>query len=336
MIKDAIKLVVEGKNLSYEMAEEVMNEIMSGKASQIEMASYLTALRMKGETIEEITACANGMRKAGVHLNHDFDVLEIVGTGGDEAFTFNISTVSGFVISACGVPVAKHGNRSVSSKCGAADCLESLGIKLDISVEQSEKILKQIGMCFMFAQKYHSSMKYVAPVRKDLGIRTVFNILGPLSNPAGATMQLMGVYSKDLVRPMAEVLYKLGVNKGMVVYGNDGLDEITMTTTTTACSIDNGTFKEFEINPEDYGFTLCKPEDLVGGSPEINKQIALDILSGKEKGAKRDVVLLNSAICLHIAGKGTISECLELAKQHLENGDAMKQLEQFVKLSNEE
>ncbi len=336
MIKDAIKLVVEGKNLSYEMAEEVMNEIMSGKASQIEMASYLTALRMKGETIEEITACANGMRKAGVHLNHDFDVLEIVGTGGDEAFTFNISTVSGFVISACGVPVAKHGNRSVSSKCGAADCLESLGIKLDIPVEQSEKILKQIGMCFMFAQKYHSSMKYVAPVRKDLGIRTVFNILGPLSNPAGATMQLMGVYSKDLVRPMAEVLYKLGVNKGMVVYGNDGLDEITMTTTTSACSIDNGTFKEFEINPEDYGFTLCKPEDLVGGSPEINKQIALDILSGKEKGAKRDVVLLNSAVCLHIAGKGTISECLELAKRHLENGDAMKQLEQFVKLSNEE
>lgn len=336
MIKDAIKLVVEGKNLSYEMAEEVMNEIMSGKASQIEMASYLTALRMKGETIEEITACANGMRKAGVHLNHDFDVLEIVGTGGDKAFTFNISTVSGFVISACGVPVAKHGNRSVSSKCGAADCLESLGIKLDIPVEQSEKILKQIGMCFMFAQKYHSSMKYVAPVRKDLGIRTVFNILGPLSNPAGATMQLMGVYSKDLVRPMAEVLYKLGVNKGMVVYGNDGLDEITMTTTTSACSIDNGTFKEFEINPEDYGFTLCKPEDLVGGSPEINKQIALDILSGKEKGAKRDVVLLNSAVCLHIAGKGTISECLELAKRHLENGDAMKQLEQFVKLSNEE
>ena len=218
MIKDAIKLVVDNKNLTYDMAETVMNEIMNGKATQIEMASYLTALRMKGETIEEITACANGMRKAGVHLNHDFDVLEIVGTGGDEAFTFNISTVSGFVISACGVPVAKHGNRSVSSKCGAADCLESLGIKLDIPVEQSENILKEIGMCFMFAQKYHTSMKYVAPVRKDLGIRTVFNILGPLSNPAGANMQLMGVYSKDLVKPMAQVLSKLGVKKGMVVF----------------------------------------------------------------------------------------------------------------------
>ncbi|MEE7582131.1 MAG: anthranilate phosphoribosyltransferase [Oscillospiraceae bacterium] len=334
MIKDAIKLVVDNKNLTYDMAETVMNEIMNGKATQIEMASYLTALRMKGETIEEITACANGMRKAGVHLNHDFDVLEIVGTGGDEAFTFNISTVSGFVISACGVPVAKHGNRSVSSKCGAADCLESLGIKLDIPVEQSENILKEIGMCFMFAQKYHTSMKYVAPVRKDLGIRTVFNILGPLSNPAGANMQLMGVYNKDLVKPMAQVLSKLGVKKGMVVFGNDGLDEITLTTTTTACYIDNGTFTDLTINPVDYGFKLCKPEDLVGGSPEINKQIALDILSGKELGAKRDVVLLNSAICLYIAGKGTITDCVELAKTQLDNGNALKQLKKFVELSN--
>ncbi|MBS6444748.1 MAG: anthranilate phosphoribosyltransferase [Ruminococcus sp.] len=334
MIKDAIKLVIDNKNLTYDMAETVMNEIMNGKATQIEMASYLTALRMKGETIEEITACANGMRKAGVHLNHDFDVLEIVGTGGDEAFTFNISTVSGFVISACGVPVAKHGNRSVSSKCGAADCLESLGIKLDIPVEQSENILKEIGMCFMFAQKYHTSMKYVAPVRKDLGIRTVFNILGPLSNPAGANMQLMGVYNKDLVKPMAQVLSKLGVKKGMVVFGNDGLDEVTLTTTTTACYIDNGTFTDLTINPVDYGFKLCKPEDLVGGSPEINKQIALDILSGKELGAKRDVVLLNSAICLYIAGKGTITDCVELAKTQLDNGNALKQLKKFVELSN--
>ena len=334
MIKDAIKLVVDNKNLTYDMAETVMNEIMNGEATQIEIASYLTALRMKGETVEEITACANGMRKAGVHLNHDFDVLEIVGTGGDEAFTFNISTVSGFIISACGVPVAKHGNRSVSSKCGAADCLESLGIKLDIPVEQSENILKEIGMCFMFAQKYHTSMKYVAPVRKDLGIRTVFNILGPLSNPAGANMQLMGVYSKDLVKPMAQVLSKLGVKKGMVVFGNDGLDEVTLTTTTTACYIDNGTFTDLIINPVDYGFKLCKPEDLVGGSPEINKQIALDILSGKELGAKRDVVLLNSAICLYIAGKGNIADCIELARTQLDNGNALKQLQKFVELSN--
>lgn len=337
MIKDAIKKIVSGENLSYETAEAVMNEIMSGNASDIEISAYLTALRMKGETTDEITACANGMRKAGVHLKHDgMEVLEIVGTGGDEAFTFNISTVSGFVISAAGVPVAKHGNRSVSSKCGAADCLESLGVKLDVSVEKSEEILRKIGMCFMFAQKYHSSMKYVAPVRKTLGIRTVFNILGPLANPANAEYQLMGVYSESLLKPMAEVLSKLGLKRGMVVCGCDGLDEITMTGITKACLIDNGKITEMVINPEDYGFKLCQPDELVGGNPEVNKQIALDILSGKEKGAKRDVVILNSAVCLFIAGKGTIKECIDIAKEQLDSGKAMKQLEMFVKLSNEE
>ena len=314
-----------------------MNEIMSGKASDIEISSYLTALRMKGETTDEITACAEGMRKAGIHLEHDgMEVLEIVGTGGDEAFTFNISTVSGFVVSAAGVPVAKHGNRSVSSKCGAADCLESLGVKLDISVEKSEKILRDIGMCFMFAQKYHSSMKYVAPVRKALGMRTVFNILGPLSNPADAEYQLMGVYDENLLKPMAEVLAKLGVKRGMTVHGDDGLDEITMTTVTKACLVDNGKITEMTINPEDYGFKFCKPDELVGGNPQVNKQIALDILSGREKGAKRDVVILNSAVCLFIAGKGTIAECIDIAEKQIDSGRALKQLEMFVKLSNEE
>ncbi len=337
MIKEAIKEIAEGKNLSYETAEAVMNEIMSGKASDIEISSYLTALRMKGETTDEITACAEGMRKAGIHLKHDgMEVLEIVGTGGDEAFTFNISTVSGFVVSAAGVPVAKHGNRSVSSKCGAADCLESLGVKLDIPVEKSEKILHDIGMCFMFAQKYHSSMKYVAPVRKALGLRTVFNILGPLANPADAEYQLMGVYDEKLLRPMAEVLSKLGVKRAMTVHGGDGLDEITMTTVTKACLVDNGKITEMVINPEDYGFRLCKSEELVGGNPQINKQIALDILSGKEKGAKRDVVILNSAVCLFIAGKGTIAECIDIAEKQIDSSKAMKQLEMFVKLSNEE
>ena len=337
MIKEAIKEIAEGKNLSYETAEAVMNEIMSGKASDIEISSYLTALRMKGETTDEITACAEGMRKAGIHLKHDgMEVLEIVGTGGDEAFTFNISTVSGFVVSAAGVPVAKHGNRSVSSKCGAADCLESLGVKLDIPVEKSEKILRDIGMCFMFAQKYHSSMKYVAPVRKALGLRTVFNILGPLANPADAEYQLMGVYDEKLLRPMAEVLSKLGVKRAMTVHGGDGLDEITMTTVTKACLVDNGKITEMVINPEDYGFRLCKSDGLVGGNPQINKQIALDILSGKEKGAKRDVVILNSAVCLFIAGKGTIAECIDIAEKQIDSGKAMKQLEMFVKLSNEE
>lgn len=337
MIKEAVKEIAEGKNLSYEMAEAVMNEIMSGKASDIEISSYLTALRMKGETTDEITACAEGMRKAGIHLKHNgMEVLEIVGTGGDEAFTFNISTVSGFVVSAAGVPVAKHGNRSVSSKCGAADCLESLGVKLDIPVEKSEKILHDIGMCFMFAQKYHSSMKYVAPVRKALGLRTVFNILGPLANPADAEYQLMGVYDEKLLKPMAEVLSKLGVKRAMTVHGGDGLDEITMTTVTKACLVDNGKITEMVINPEDYGFRLCKSDELVGGNPQINKQIALDILSGKEKGAKRDVVILNSAVCLFIAGKGTIAECIDIAEKQIDSGKAMKQLEMFVKLSNEE
>ena len=337
MIKEAIKEIAEGKNLSYETAEAVMNEIMSGKASDIEISSYLTALRMKGETTDEITACAEGMRKAGIHLKHDgMEVLEIVGTGGDEAFTFNISTVSGFVVSAAGVPVAKHGNRSVSSKCGAADCLESLGVKLDIPVEKSEKILRDIGMCFMFAQKYHSSMKYVAPVRKALGLRTVFNILGPLANPADAEYQLMGVYDEKLLRPMAEVLSKLGVKRAMTVHGGDGLDEIKMTTVTKACLVGKGKNTEMVINPEDYGFRLCKSDELVGGNPQINKQIALDILSGKEKGAKRDVVILNSAVCLFIAGKGTIAECIDIAQKQIDSGKAMKQLEMFVKLSNEE
>jgi len=336
MIREAIKKVVEGENLSYEMAETVMDEIMNGKASDIEISSYLTSLRMKGETIDEITACANGMRKACTKLNHDMEVLEIVGTGGDEAFTFNISTVSGFVISSAGVPIAKHGNRSVSSKCGSADCLENLGIKLDIPVEKSEKILNEIGMCFMFAQKYHTSMKYVAPVRKSLGIRTVFNILGPLSNPANATYQLMGVYDEKLIRPMAEVLSKLGVKNGMVVCGGDGLDEITMTTITKACQIKDGTLTDLIINPEDYGFKLCQPDELVGGNPEVNKQIALDILSGKEQGAKRDIVILNSAVCLYIAGKGSIAECIEIAKEQIDSGKAMEQLEKFIKLSNEE
>lgn len=337
MIKEAIKELVDGKDLSYDMAETVMDEIMSGNASEIEMSAYLTALRMKGETITEITACANGMRKAGVHLRHEgTEALEIVGTGGDEAFTFNISTVSGFIISAAGVPVAKHGNRSVSSKCGAADCLESLGINLDIPVEKSEEIFKKIGMCFMFAPKYHSSMKYVAPVRKSLGIRTVFNILGPLSNPANAEYQIMGVYDEKLIKPMTEVLLNLGIKKGMVVHGCDGLDEITMTTITKACRINNGIISEMTIDPRDYGFKLCKPDDLVGGNPDINRQIALDILNGKEKGPKRDVVVLNSAVCLSIAEKGSIADCIKIAEEQIDSGKALRQLEMFIKLSNEE
>lgn len=335
MIKEAIKLAIEKKNISPEMAEEVMNEIMTGNASETEMAAYLIALRMKGETIDEITASAKGMRKACTRLLHEKDVLEIVGTGGDEAFTFNISTISAFVISAAGVPVAKHGNRSVSSKCGAADILEGLGVNIAADTEVMTKCLEDNNICFMFAQKYHPSMRFVASVRKNLGVRTIFNILGPLANPAGANMELMGVYDKELVRPLAQVMLNLGVKSGMVVCGDDGLDEITMTTTTTACEIRNGKLKNRVIDPEDYGFSYCEPLELVGGSPEENKKIALDILSGKERGAKRDVVLLNTAVCLYIAEKcDSIQAGIEVAREMLDSGMAMAKLTAFVKATN--
>lgn len=335
MIKEAIYKVVNKEDLTYEMAEETMHEIMSGKATEIQMSSFLTALRMKGETIEEITACAAGMRKHAVRLLHDMDVLEIVGTGGDEANTFNISTTSAFVVSAAGIPVAKHGNRSVSSKCGAADCLEALGVNITISAEDSAKVLDKIGMCFMFAQTYHSSMKYVAPVRKGLGIRTIFNILGPLTNPAGANMQLLGVYDESLVEPLAKVLLNLGVKRGMVAYGQDGLDEISLSAPTTCCEIRDGKLKSFVLNPEDYGFRLCKKEDLVGGDPKENAEITRAILNG-EKGPKRDAVVLNSAACIYMATDNmTFEEAILAAQDIIDSGKAKEQLENFIEISNQ-
>lgn len=335
MIKEAIYKVVNKEDLTYDMAVEVMDEIMSGKATQIQISSFLTALRMKGETIEEITACAAGMRKHAVRLLHDMDVLEIVGTGGDEANTFNISTTSSFVVSAAGIPVAKHGNRSVSSKCGAADVLEALGVKITISPEESAEILNKIGICFMFAQKYHSSMKYVAPVRKELGIRTVFNILGPLTNPAGANMQLLGVYEEALVEPLAKVLLNLGVKRGIVAYGQDGLDEISLSAKTTCCEIRDGKLRSFVLNPQDYGFELCSKQDLVGGEPAENAQITRAILNG-EKGPKRDAVVLNSAACIYMAKDNlTFKEAIKAAEDIIDSGKAKEQLQKFVEISNQ-
>lgn len=335
MIKEAIYKVVNKEDLTYEMAEEVMDEIMSGKATEIQMSSFLTALRMKGETIEEITACAAGMRKHAVRLLHEMDVLEIVGTGGDEANTFNISTTSSFVVSAAGIPVAKHGNRSVSSKCGAADVLEALGVKITISAEESAEILKKIGICFMFAQSYHSSMKYVAPVRKELGIRTVFNILGPLTNPAGANMQLLGVYDESLVEPLAKVLVNLGVKRGIVAYGQDGLDEISLSAPTTCCEIRDGKLRNFVLNPEDYGFKFCKKQDLVGGDPAENAEITRAILNG-EKGSKRDAVVLNSAACIYMANDNmTFEDAVKAAEDIIDSGKAKAQLDKFIEISNQ-
>lgn len=335
MIKDAIKLLVEKKDLSYEMAEAVMDEIMSGEASDIHMGAYLTALRLKGETIEEITASAAGMRKHCKRLLHEQEVLEIVGTGGDEANTFNISTTASIVVSSAGIPVAKHGNRGVSSKSGAADVLEALGVKIDLEPEESAKILKEINLCFMFAQKYHSAMRFVAPVRKELGIRTIFNILGPLGNPAGANMQLLGVYEEGLVKPLAEVMMKLGVTRGMVVYGQDKIDEISLSAPTTVCEIRDGVTTSYVIHPEDAGLATCRKEELVGGGPKENAQITLDILHGK-KGPKRDAVLLNAGACIYMKEEGiTLAEGVRRAAELIDSGKALRQLEAFIKLSNE-
>lgn len=335
MIKEAIYKLVNKEDLTYQMAEEVMDEIMSGNATEIQISSFLTALRMKGETIEEITACAAGMRKHAVRLLHEMDVLEIVGTGGDEANTFNISTTSALVVSAAGIPVAKHGNRSVSSKCGAADVLEALGVKITISAEQSTEILNKIGICFMFAQKYHSSMKYVAPVRKELGIRTVFNILGPLTNPAGANMELLGVYEEELVEPLAKVLLNLGVRRGIVAYGQDGLDEISLSAPTTCCEIRDGKLKSYVLNPENYGFKLCKKQDLVGGDPKENAEITRAILNG-EKGPKRDAVVLNSAACIYMAKDNvTFEDAIKMAEEIIDSGKAKEQLDKFIEISNQ-
>lgn len=336
MIKEAIQKLLDRENLSMDMAKSVMDEIMSGKATNAQIASFITAMRMKGETIDEITACAMIMRKYGTKLKHEGDVLDIVGTGGDGSYTFNISTVSSFVVSAAGVPVAKHGNRSVSSKCGSADVLEALGVKIDIPVEKSEKILKEIGICFMFAPHYHSSMKYAAPVRKELGVRTIFNILGPLANPTDANLQLLGVYDENLVEPLARVLANLGVKKAMVVHGHDGLDEISLTTSSTVCEVNNGYLNSFFLDPRQFGFEYCKPEDLIGGGPEENAEIARRILSG-EKGPKRDVILLNSAACLYMFYDNiTLRECVKMAADIIDSGRAMDQLNKFIKLSNAE
>jgi len=335
MIKEAIYKLVNKENLTLDETQEVMDEIMSGNTTNAQIASFITALRMKGETIDEITGCAMVMRKRGLKLSHEGDVLDIVGTGGDEAYTFNISTISSFIISAAGIPVAKHGNRSVSSKCGSADVLEALGVKIDLPVERSEQILREIGICFLFAPIYHSSMRYAAPVRKELGVRTIFNILGPLASPANASLQLLGVYDEKLVEPMAKVLANLGVKRAMVVYGHDGLDEISLGAKTTVCEVNEWRVNSFFLDPHQFGFDYCSREELTGGDPERNAGIARAILSGEERGPKRNVVLLNSAICLYMTYNNiTLRECVRLAEETIDSGKAMEKLNSFIRLSN--
>ena len=333
MIKEAIAKVTQKEDLTNEMMTEVMNEIMEGVATDAQKASFLTALNMKGETIDEITAAAKVMREHCERFLNDMDVLEIVGTGGDGSNSINISTLASIVASSVGIPVAKHGNRAASSKCGTADCLEALGVKIDLEPEKSKEILNELNICFLFAQKYHTAMRFVGGVRKEMGIRTLFNCLGPLANPAGASMQLLGVYGKALVEPLARVLANLGVKSAMVVYGEDKMDEISLSAPTFVCEYINGEFKTYEIKPEDYGFTRCKKEDLEGGTPQENAEIVRRILQG-EQGPKTDIVLLNAGAAIHIAKGCSIEEGIAIARDAIDSGKAYKQLEKFIELSN--
>lgn len=336
MIKEAILKLSKKENLNYEEAKEVMNEIMSGKATAVQMSSYLTALSMKGETIEEITGSAAGMRANCIKLLHNMEVLEIVGTGGDNSNSFNISTASAIVIAAGGVAVAKHGNRAASSKCGAADVLEELGININISPEKSREILSKINICFLFAQNYHIAMKYVAPVRKELGIRTVFNILGPLSNPAGANIELMGVYDESLIEPLAKVMQNLGVKRGMVVYGTDKIDEISMSSKTKVCEIlDKENLKSYTISPKDFGYDFCDKKELEGGSVKENAEIIRNIFNLKDNGAKRKAVCMNAGAGFYIAKKvKNIKEGVQMAENLIDEKKAFEKLEDFIKESN--
>ena len=337
MIKEAIVKIVSKEDLTYEEAYTVMNEIMSGETTATQNAAFLAALSTKSaraETTDEIAGCAAAMRAHATKVETGMDVFEIVGTGGDNAQSFNISTTSALIAAAGGMKVAKHGNRAASSLCGTADCLEALGVNISQSPAKCVELLKEVGMCFFFAQKYHTSMKYVGAIRRELGFRTVFNILGPLTNPGTPSMQLLGVYDDYLVEPLAQVLANLGVRRGMVVYGQDKLDEISLSAPTTICEIRDGWFKTSVVKPEDFGFERCAKGDLVGGTPAENAEITLAILIG-EKGPKRNAVLLNAGASLYICGKAnSMKEGIALAAEIIDSGKALKTLNALIEVSN--
>jgi len=337
MIKEAIVKIVNKGDLTYREAYDVMNEIMSGKTSATQNAAFLAALSTKSaraETTDEIAGCAAAMRDHATLVETDLELFEIVGTGGDNAGSFNISTTAALVAAAAGMKVAKHGNRAASSLSGTADCLEALGVNIHQSPDLCRTLLEQVGMCFFFAQKYHSSMKYVGPIRKELGFRTVFNILGPLTNPGLPSMQLLGVYDDYLVEPLAQVLISLGVKRGMVVYGEDKLDEISLSAPTRICEIKDGWFRSFTITPEEFGLKRCSREDLKGGTPEENAVITRDILQGK-KGHKRNAVLMNAGAALYIGGKAeSMAEGIDLAARIIDSGKAFNTLEKLIEVSN--
>lgn len=339
MIKEAIVKIASKGDLTYDEAYTVMNEIMSGQTTPTQNAAFLAALSTKSaraETTDEIAGCAAAMRAHATKVETGMELFEIVGTGGDNAHSFNISTTSALVAAADGVKVAKHGNRAASSQCGTADCLEALGVNIQQSPEKCVELLREVGMCFFFAQKYHTSMKYVGAIRKELGFRTVFNILGPLTNPGTPSMQLLGVYDDYLVQPLAQVLISLGVRRGMVVYGQDKLDEISLSAPTTVCEIKDGWFKSRVITPEEFGFARCAREDLKGGTPAENAAITRAVLSG-EQGHKRNAVLLNAGAALYIAGKAdTMADGVALAGELIDSGEATRTLEKLIAVSNRE
>lgn len=337
MIKEAIVKIVNKEDLTYDEAYTVMNEIMSGETTPTQNAAFLAALSTKSakaETTDEIAGCAAAMRDNATKVDTGMDIFEIVGTGGDNAQSFNISTTSALVAAAGGMKVAKHGNRAASSLCGTADCLEALGVNIQQSPKCCIELLKEVGMCFFFAQKYHTSMKYVGPIRKELGFRTVFNILGPLTNPGSPKMQLLGVYDEYLVEPLAQVLINLGVKRGMVVYGKDRLDEISMSAPTAVCEFKDGWFRSYTIAPEDFGFERCTKDDLKGGTPEENAKITREILGGA-KGHKRNAVLMNAGAALYIGGKAeTLKDGIALAAEIIDSGKALETLDKLIKVSN--
>ena len=337
MIKEAIVKIVSKEDLTYEEAYTVMNEIMSGETTPTQNAAFLASLSTKSaraETTDEIAGCAAAMREKATRVDAGDELFEIVGTGGDNAHSFNISTTSALVAASGGMRVAKHGNRAASSKSGTADCLEALDVNIDQSPDKCRQLLDEVGMCFFFAQKYHTSMKYVGAIRKELGFRTVFNILGPLTNPGHPSMQLLGVYDEYLVQPLAQVLMNLGVKRGMVVYGQDKLDEISLSAPTTVCEFKDGWMKNYVITPEQFGLKRCTKQDLVGGSPAENAEITKSILAG-EKGPKRDAVLMNAGAALYIGGKAeSMAEGIKLAAELIDSGKATKTLEKLISISN--
>lgn len=338
MIKEAIIKIVNKADLSYQEAFDAMNEIMSGQTTATQNAAFLAALSTKSakaETADEISGCASAMRAHALKVETDMDIFEIVGTGGDNAQSFNISTTAALVAASGGVKVAKHGNRAASSKCGTADCLEALGVNINQTPEKCVELLREVGMCFFFAQKYHTSMKYVGAIRKELGFRTVFNILGPLTNPASPKRQLLGVYDEYLVEPLTKVLIDLGLKCGMVVYGMDKLDEISMSAKTLVCEFKDGWYRHYTISPEDFGMSLCDKSELKGGLPDENAQITRDILSGVDTSPKRDAVLLNAGASLYIAEKvSSLADGIKLAQSLIDNGAAQATLKKFVEVSN--